>query len=681
MRKDSLKGKLHSRDGAQPSAMERRRFFEITDRGSTLDLDLEKREVTFPFSSSYEADRGWFKETVDQTGVDLRRLQDGGALLLCHDRNQQIGKTLRSWMGDDGRLYTRVKFSRSGLAENVFQDVIDGIRRNVSFSYRVKDFREDGEDERGVMRVTVTQCEAMEVSIEPIPADPTVGMNRSQVKNIAQKTNISKQPSSEGDDDVKRNQIMKRDGAGASSGVGGGSLQGAGADGGQAGTPSSSGLDQDEVLEIISLGSEHNRMDLAKDIIARGGSASDMARAVLKNISTNAHITPPVNDDIGTGSLAGLTTREAANFSIFNAVKAEATRNWDDYGHERDIILAAKKRTNQNQEGIPIPKEVLYTAWGRNLEGVSTTAQDSIGPAIRTNLMSYIETLEANTVVKQAGATTITGIQGNLEMPRGTNSVRATWVAEGGETTKTKLLHDKVRLIPNGLRSEVELTRLSLNQASVAMEPIIRRQMALKHALATDHAIFFGDGQDKPLGITKNPRVRRLRLGREDGGGELDWPAVVRMQTAVRSANAAGSQLAYITTPAVAGALKTTEKATNTAQFIMMEDDRLNGKPAYDTTNIEETNLEGNRISAFETMIYGNWSSVIIGEFGDMYILVDPYSGSNRDLISIKGTMYVDMDLEHPESFTYYNDIIVPGNTVEVDDPDPEPEPEPEPES
>ena len=80
-------------------------------------------------------------------------------------------------------------------------------------------------------------------------------------------------------------------------------------------------------------------------------------------------------------------------------------------------------------------------------------------------------------------------------------------------------------------------------------------------------------------------------------------------------------------------------------------------------------------------MIYGNWSSVIIGEFGDMYILVDPYSGSNRDLISIKGTMYVDMDLEHPESFTYYNDIIVPGNTVEVDDPDPEPEPEPEPES
>jgi HK97 family phage major capsid protein len=143
-------------------------------------IDAEKRTVEISFSSEAPVMRGGWREVLshDPTAVNLTRLNDGGPLLLHHDTHDQIGVVERAWIeGGKGRAV--VRFSRSGRAQEAFQDVLDGIRRNVSVGYVIEDYEEDDE----TRTLTATRWTPYEVSLVPVPADNSVGVNRAQVIN------------------------------------------------------------------------------------------------------------------------------------------------------------------------------------------------------------------------------------------------------------------------------------------------------------------------------------------------------------------------------------------------------------------------------------------------------------------------------------------------------------------
>jgi HK97 family phage major capsid protein len=143
-------------------------------------IDTEKRTVEISFSSETPVMRGGWREVLshDPTAVNLTRLNDGGPLLLHHDTHDQIGVVERAWIeGGKGRAV--VRFSRSGRAQEAFQDVLDGIRRNVSVGYVIEDYEEDEE----TRTLTATRWTPYEVSLVPVPADNSVGVNRAQVIN------------------------------------------------------------------------------------------------------------------------------------------------------------------------------------------------------------------------------------------------------------------------------------------------------------------------------------------------------------------------------------------------------------------------------------------------------------------------------------------------------------------
>lgn len=146
-------------------------------------MDKEARTVELVFSTGAAVERydwrtgGRYMEVLSlKPGhVRLGRLNGGAPLLDAHSAyslSDQIGVVVSKSAkvtGTEGRA--TVRFSKRDSVEPVFQDVQDGIYRNVSVGYRVYKFAEDVADENKIPTRTAIDWEPYEISMVPMPAD------------------------------------------------------------------------------------------------------------------------------------------------------------------------------------------------------------------------------------------------------------------------------------------------------------------------------------------------------------------------------------------------------------------------------------------------------------------------------------------------------------------------------
>lgn len=142
-------------------------------------IDEEKRTVWLSIASEEPYERWWGIEILDCAKKSIRteRLKLGAPLLVGHDTRDQVGVVEDFEITSEKKLRLKARFSRSARAEEIFRDVVDGIRKNTSVGYIIHDLilvkQEDG-----VSTYRVTDWEPYEGSLVPIPADPTVGVGR-----------------------------------------------------------------------------------------------------------------------------------------------------------------------------------------------------------------------------------------------------------------------------------------------------------------------------------------------------------------------------------------------------------------------------------------------------------------------------------------------------------------------
>ena len=141
-------------------------------------INVEERTVELVWSTGAQVERsswsrGDYIEELSMVpeAVRLDRLNAGAPFLDTHESfslRSQIGVVLRAWLnGNEGRAL--VKFSRREDVESIFQDVRDGIYRNVSVAYKV---HKTERDETGPVPVErAVDWEPYELSLVPIPAD------------------------------------------------------------------------------------------------------------------------------------------------------------------------------------------------------------------------------------------------------------------------------------------------------------------------------------------------------------------------------------------------------------------------------------------------------------------------------------------------------------------------------
>ena len=147
-------------------------------------VNAEARTVELSFSSEAPV-RRWFGDEIlghDVGECDLSRLNSGAALLLNHCTEDQPGVVDKAWIDPtDKKGRAIVRFSKCEDADEIFQDVVDGIRRLVSVGYSVDEIQMVKSADGGQSETyRVTRWTPYEISLVAVPADVSVGVGRSQ---------------------------------------------------------------------------------------------------------------------------------------------------------------------------------------------------------------------------------------------------------------------------------------------------------------------------------------------------------------------------------------------------------------------------------------------------------------------------------------------------------------------
>ncbi len=592
---------------------ENKRFLEAK-QFSTRELnqdfiDEEKRTVRIALTSETPVMRSFGYEILshDAEDIDMSFMASGRSpLLLDHDPEKQIG-VIESYSLDSNtrRTLAQVRFGRSDLATEVFNDVLDGIRQNVSVGYQVTKMRKD-ENEKNTYRVSFFP---MEASIVSIPADQSagVGVARSNNNNSSKNSEVTKMEENKTETKVEPTVNVEEVRSIASS-------------------EAKSNYSK-EVDEILELGARHNKSDLSREAIRKGVSVSDFRGQLLNEIGSEPLDTKEI----------GLTNKETKRFSVLKAINAMANptdrKAQEEAAFEFECSRAAGEIYGRTAQGVLLPPEVLSNWSQRDLNASDDAGL--IGQDFRGG--DFIDALRNSSAVMQ-NATILSGLTGDVKIPKKTAASSAAFISsEGGAAGESEMTIGSVTMSPKTLGAFTDVTRQLMVQSSLDVENLIRNDLAGSMAIALDNAGLEGSGSSgNPTGITNTTGINTVSLS---SAAAPTFAEMVSMETAVAVDNALLGGLVYIVHPSNAGTLKTTEKASNTAQFVYT-DGLINGYPVVVSAQLTANNY-----------VFGNMSDLLVGLFSGVDLVVDPYTNSSSGTVRVVALQSCDVNVRNAVSF------------------------------
>lgn len=591
---------------------EERKDAVVERRSAAVDIEIrgvneKARTARIAISSETPVERSFGKEILvhDSRSIDMEFLASGRApLLLDHDPERQVGVIESVTLDADRVLRANVRFGRSALAQEIFADMADGIRSNVSIGYRVARMERSTTNKDEFL---VKSWTPMEASIVSIPADPSVGLNRSA--SAAAKPSIQPIKTKESKMDNEVNMDALR------------------AEAAEAAAKNASA--------IIELGARHNKRDLADAALRSGKTIAEFRGELLEAIGSDK---PLENENIG------LTKKEIRQFSVVRAIAALANpsdrRLREAAAFEFEVSEAAAQRYGRGAQGVMLPTDILGV-WKRDL---NTTDDNEI---VATNLLAseFIDVLRNQSSVMQAGARMLPGLVGNVAIPKKTAASTAAWIStEGGAATESEPTFGTVSLTPKNIGAMTDMTRQLILQSTPAIEQLVRDDLTQALALAIDKGALEGTGlSGQPTGILSTVGVNKPA---NFAAAVPTFAEMVALETAVAEDNALFGNLAYITDAATYGGLKTKSKDTGSGMFVL-EGGQANG---YNVIRTQQSTA-GN-------VYFGNFSDCMIGMWGGLDLTVDPYTSSSTGSVRIVALQTIDVALRNPVSFAYNNDGV-----------------------
>jgi HK97 family phage major capsid protein len=269
----------------------------------------------------------------------------------------------------------------------------------------------------------------------------------------------------------------------------------------------------------------------------------------------------------------------------------------------------------------------------------------------------FIGSLKDEVAVMNLGATILAGLSKDVAIPRMTAGTSAQWIAEGEAPDESVPAFDTVPLAFKQLSATVRFSRKMAIQADPSFEELMRNDIRQEIAIGLDRAAIAGTGLgDQPTGIINTSGVGLVELG--ENGGALTWPKVLEFTEKVEFANAAVGSLAFLTNAKVKSMMMQTPRVAGHPSFIL--DDQGESRTAgylAGLSNIVPANLTKGTGTNLSAMIFGNWRDLLIGEFGGMDLIVDPYTESAKGNIRVAVHSYWDIAVRHARSFAVARDI------------------------
>jgi len=434
------------------------------ERIFTLDrsaVNPESRTVELAFASEEPVDRLWGREILDlqPKSIRLNRLKSGGPLLVDHDFRDIVGviESVRVDADLTGRAV--VRFGKSARAEEVYQDVLDGIRQSVSVGYVIHDAEQTGGKDRTPI-VRITDWEPYEISMVSVPADATVGVGRSA-------EGAKENPIQPEEQRMSEATLTAADIAAAEARAREESLK----------------AEQKRANEILTIGQEYGAMELASKAVRDGIGLPEFQRQVLEARKT------------------GVITFGQAARSTEN-IESDPKRGFRNLGHFTFDVVQACKRNGKVSETLSRAASVFAN------ESAGPDGGYDVPPEFAAGIASL--SLSEESLLSRAQNISVEGntmsFTDSEATPWGSSGVIASWDGEGSQATPTKPSTKKKRMELNKLRVLVAATDELMSDSS-AMSSFLTQTMRDAVDWKVQDSMVNGSGAGVPLGITKSPAI------------------------------------------------------------------------------------------------------------------------------------------------------------------------------
>lgn len=598
-------------------------------------INQEARTVELALSSETPYER-WYGIEILGHGpgeVDLSRLLNNAALLMDHNSRDQIGVIEAARLDEDRVLRCLVRFGRSARAEEIFQDVLDGIRSKVSVGYMTGDYEMTKGVNGGPDTYRFINWTPYEGSIVSVPADDTVGVGRSSEPTEALPPTPPASPAG-----TTRKVVTMPPEEIAAAEQAANTLR-----------ESIPGLLRTERSEALQLQAIAERMGLgseAREILGGDKPLGEARQAILALVATKAAQPLP-------GPGVDMSEKEAKEYSYARAIlndtmRKEGTKVAHCFEDEIHETIARNLPANYvRKDGLLVPMQLRA-----GLDSGTTNA----GAELKYTQFGgeLIELLRNFTAVIKMGARVLPNLNGPVSFPKLTADAIAYWIAENGgaDITASANTFGAVTLAAKILGGNTAFSRSLLIQSVISVESTVRESLAFAHAKAIDRAAIHGTGSsNQPTGIYRTSGVNTVAMGGVPTFGKLQ-----DMITEVATDNALLGNLGFLTTPGLAGKLaQTLESSVAGANYIWTGNRQEGGVCGYKAMSTNQVAALMNSLvdtgGTSHGLLYGNWADVLIGYWGAMELITDPYSLKKQGMIEVATHQMADVAIRHPESF------------------------------
>lgn len=310
-------------------------------------------------------------------------------------------------------------------------------------------------------------------------------------------------------------------------------------------------------------------------------------------------------------------------------------------GAAAEFAQETERRTGRKATGVFVPLAAL-----EQRATTTGTAPQIIPTDYRPD--QFIEPLRNSLLARRLGVRVLSGLSGNISIPKQATGTTTGWVAENAALTPSDMTFSSVTMSPKHAGGMTEMSRQLLQQSSPDVEQLVRADLAFMLAQAIDSALINGGGANEPKGVLSTVGIQTAALA------TLSWANVLAMLQKLDLVNASAAH--FLGSMKVQAKLQGTLKATGIAGYLM-EGGRMADLPCHFSNQVPEKTGTPNT----GRLIAGDWSQVMLGIWSEIDLLVNPYAETayNKGNVLVRAMSTVDIAVRNPAAFVVADDLAL----------------------
>lgn len=308
--------------------------------------------------------------------------------------------------------------------------------------------------------------------------------------------------------------------------------------------------------------------------------------------------------------------------------------NKKSYKMKKNIILSEiRSALNSAEHKVTLPAETRTITQTVSGDGV----HDEI---VEEEFKGLLEPLYADSVISNLGITIYNGLPAGDFKVSAMGKGSAAWADETGVAAESKNTFSHVTLQPKRISAQLSYSKQFLAQDTIGAEAAIRRDIYNALVAQIQHTMLSADaaGTNKPAGIFNGVTAKNIS----------SYAELCNVEAAVDDSNVKGERK-YLMSNKAKAILRCMPKSSLTTELVLDGND-IDGTPVIANSDVPTTQYA-----------YGDFSNIVMGTWGNVDLIIDPYTLAAENSIRIVVNAFVDWKkVRKDENVIVYGKVSAP---------------------